>query len=42
MTGKKGKAKMVKSKLRAKKAGKYVNLTQKVVITGGSGGGGGC
>ena len=41
MPGKKGKAKKAKSKPRAKKAGKSVNVTQKVVIAGGTGGGGG-
>ena len=41
MPGKKGKAKKSKSKPRAKKAGKSVNVTQKVVIAGGTGGGGG-
>ncbi len=41
MPGKKGKAKKAKSKPRAKKAGKSVNVTQKVVIAGTTGGGGG-
>ncbi len=41
MPGKKGKAKKAKSKPRAKKAGKSVNVTQKVVIAGETGCGGG-
>ena len=44
MPGKKGKTKKAESKPRANKAGKYVNVTQNVVIAGGTwgeGGGGG-
>ena len=41
MPGKKGKAKKAKSKPRAKKAGKSVSVTQKLVIAGGLGGGDG-
>ena len=38
---KNGNTKKTKSKPIAKKAGKFVNVTQKVVIAGGTGGGGG-
>jgi len=39
--GKKGKNKKAKSKPRAKKTGKFVNVTQKALIAGGTKGGGG-